>query len=95
VKGSVDCQGCYAHLLMQRLPWIAEFALLLPELEAPRIRSRTTFTIVPQQPVMHAGFFTSGRGSPPNMFRFGILIALNFLASSVPFAENNPFRLRM
>jgi len=27
---------------------------------------------------MQAGFFTSGRGSPTNMLRFGILIALSF-----------------
>jgi hypothetical protein len=26
-------------------------------------------------PELQAGFFTSGRGSPTNMFRFGILIA--------------------
>jgi hypothetical protein len=49
----------------------------------------------PQQPVMHSGFLTSGRGSPTNMLRFGILTALSVLASSVASAGISPFRLRM
>ena len=49
----------------------------------------------PQQPFMQAGFLTSGRGSPTNMLRFGILIALSVLASSVASAGSSPFRLRM
>jgi hypothetical protein len=51
--------------------------------------------LVPQQPVIHAGFFTSGRESPTNMLRFGILIALSVLASSVAFGGSSPLRLRM
>ena len=38
---------------------------------------------VAQQPLMQAGFLTSGLGSPTNMLRFGILIAASVLASSV------------
>src|SRR4029077_4866578 len=56
--------------------------------------SGESLLLVPQQSVMHAGFFTSGRGSAVNMLRFGILIAASVLASSVPSAGNNPFRLR-
>jgi hypothetical protein len=36
---------------------------------------------VSQQSVMHSGFSASGRESPTNIFRFGILIALSLLAS--------------
>src|SRR3981081_633353 len=48
----------------------------------------------PQQPVMHAGFLTSGRGSLTNMLRFGILIALSVLASSVASAGSRLFKWR-
>src|ERR1700730_12463163 len=48
-----------------------------------------------QQSVMHAGLVTSGRESPTNMFRFGILIALRLLASRVASAGSKPFRYRM
>jgi hypothetical protein len=51
--------------------------------------------LFPQQPVMHAGFLTSGLGSPTNMLRFGILIAASVLASSVASAGSRPSILRM
>jgi hypothetical protein len=47
---------------------------------------------VSQQSVMHAGLVTSGRESPTNMLRFGILIALRLLASRVAAAGSKPFR---
>jgi hypothetical protein len=47
------------------------------------------------QSVMQSGFLTSGRGSPTNMPRFGILIALSVLASSVASAGSKPFILRI
>jgi hypothetical protein len=50
---------------------------------------------VSQQSIMHAGFSTSGRESPTNIFRFGILIALSVLASRVASAGNKPFRWRI
>jgi|ERR1700733_16152438 hypothetical protein len=42
------------------------------------------FYVLPQQPFMHAGFSTSGRESPTNIFRFGILIALSVSAQKSP-----------
>ena len=50
---------------------------------------------VPSQPIVHAGFLTSGRGSSTNIFRFGILTARRILESSVASAESSPFRLRI
>lgn len=50
---------------------------------------------LPQQPFSQAGFLTSGLGSPVNLSRFGILIALSVLASRVASDGSRPFRLRI
>src|ERR1700761_5164241 len=47
-----------------------------------------------RQRLMHAGLFTSGRESPTNMLRFGILIAAIVFASISESAGNNPFKWR-
>ncbi|SFU95607.1 hypothetical protein SAMN05192541_10899 [Bradyrhizobium arachidis] len=43
-------------------------------------------------PIGH--FFTSGRASPTNLSRFGILMAASDLASRIASAPTSPFRLR-
>jgi hypothetical protein len=64
-----------------------------PQRKAPRHwQNRSEHFHVSQQSVMHAGLVTSGRESPTNMFRFGILIALRPLASRIVSAGSKPFR---
>jgi hypothetical protein len=60
-----------------------------------QIRGIASTFAPPQQPLSHAEFLTSGRGSPTNMARLGILIALRVLASTVASGGNSPLRLRI